>query len=64
MASVKAIPTLPASSRMQMPVSFNSTSSIIREKAGMSGSPKGVTKKIMSMASKRSSGMKGSNPYC
>jgi len=70
MASVKAIPNLPASSRMQMPAGSDNTSSIIREMGGMKKGKAtdsikggGVASKITGTA-KGKTGMKGSNPYC
>lgn len=64
MAKTKATPNLPKSSVMQMPVGSGGTSSLIKEKGGMAGSSKGVAKRVMSLASKGKSPMKGSNPYC
>jgi hypothetical protein len=64
MAKIKATPNLPKSSVMQPPVTANGTSGIIKEKGGMSGASKGVSKRVMSLASKGKSPMKGSNPYC
>ena len=64
MEKTKVTPNLPGSSRMQMPSGSNGTSSLIKEKGGMAGSSKGVSKRVMSLASKGKSPMKGSNPYC
>jgi hypothetical protein len=64
MAKTKGTPNLPGSSRMQMPAGSNGTSSIIKEKGGMTGGSKGATKKVMALASKGKSAMKSSNPYC
>lgn len=45
--SKKATPSLPASSRMQMPsTGGNGTGKLIKETAGMKGGSKGVTKKL------------------
>jgi len=70
MASIKAIPNLPASSRMQMPAGSDATSSIIKEFGGMKKGKAasaiksgGIASKITGTA-KGKTGMKGSNPYC
>jgi hypothetical protein len=60
MAKEKDTPNLPGSSRLQPPsVSGNS---MIKETGGMKGGSKGISKKVLSGASKK--GMKGTNPYC
>lgn len=56
----KSTPSLPASSRLKAPMS---TGSSVKGKPGSAGSKK-VTNRVMSLASKGKSPMKGSNPYC
>lgn len=56
----KSTPSLPASSRLQAPVSIGSS---VKGKPGSVGSKK-VTNRVMALASKGKSPMKGSNPYC
>jgi hypothetical protein len=69
MAKTKATPSLPSSSRMQMPMTTDMTASIIRETGGMKGKAISAVKsgsvasKLVGSA-KGLKGMKGSNPYC
>lgn len=68
MAKNKAIPSLPGSSRMQMPMTTDMTSGIIKETGGMKGKAISAVKsgsvasKLVGTA-KGKTGMKGMNPY-
>lgn len=57
MANSKNTPSLPGSSRMQMPSTGNST-----PKLSVNQNSKGASKKVMSLA--KGKGMTGKNPYC
>jgi hypothetical protein len=69
MAKTKAIPTLPGSSRMQMPSTSISASSVASGKGAMKGKAisdvksGGVATKLVGHL-KGKKGMKGMNPYC
>lgn len=68
MAKIKDAPNLPGSSRMQMPMTSNATSSIIKETGGMKGKAISTVKsgsvstKLVSEA-KGKKGVKKMNPY-
>jgi len=62
MAKTKDTPTLPGSSRMQMPSTSVSASSIATGKKSMSSGKAIASNLVGSLKGK--TGMKGSNPYC